>query len=77
MIIVGVVIAGSIFFKYLYEDAASIGVEATFSILEFVNFVFIRCILFGLVFEMPIFITLLVRLGVVDRSTLKYYRRHE
>jgi hypothetical protein len=39
MIIVGVVIAGSIFFKYLYEDAASIGVEATFSILEFVNFV--------------------------------------
>ncbi len=65
-----------IFFKYLYEDAASIGVEATFSILEFVNFVLICCILFGLVFEMPILISMLVRLGVVDRSTLKYYRRH-
>ncbi|MEM2924462.1 MAG: twin-arginine translocase subunit TatC [Methanocellales archaeon] len=65
-----------IFFRYLYEDAASIGVEATFSILEFVNFVLLCCILFGLVFEMPVFITMLVRLGIVDRSTLKYYRRH-
>ncbi len=65
-----------IFFKYLYEDAALSGVEATYSILEFVNFVLMCCILFGLVFEMPIFITVLVKLGIVDRSSLKHYRRH-
>lgn len=65
-----------LFFRYLYQDAASIGVEANYSILEFVNFVLISCVLFGLVFEMPIVITPLVRLGIVDRSSLKHYRRH-
>lgn len=64
------------FIQYLYQNAASVGVMATYSISEFITFVTLTTVIFGLVFEFPLLIIILVRSGLVERSTLVKYRYH-
>jgi sec-independent protein translocase protein TatC len=62
--------------QYLYGMALRAGASATYSIYEFVSFVAMMTVMFGLVFEMPIVLSLLVRGGIVDYPTLTHYNRH-
>ncbi|MCL7475729.1 MAG: twin-arginine translocase subunit TatC [ANME-2 cluster archaeon] len=64
------------FINYLYQNAASAGVMATYSVSQFISFVLFTTVIFGLVFEFPLAITILVRSGLVDRKTLVTYRYH-
>jgi sec-independent protein translocase protein TatC len=64
------------FIQYLFQNAASAGVVATYSIAEFISFVALTTIIFGFVFEFPLIVIILVRSGLVDRNTLIYYRYH-
>lgn len=64
------------FISFLYATAVSQGVIPLYSLSEFVSFVFLMLLLFGLVFELPLITFFLVRNGVVKYETLKYYRRH-
>ncbi len=64
------------FLKFIYQDAASMGVTATFSVYEFINFIVTTTVLFGMSFELPLILTLLSRLGITSRQTLAHYRRH-
>lgn len=64
------------FVNYLYLNAASAGVMATYSISQFISFVTFTTIIFGLVFEFPLIIIVLVKNGLVERTTLVKYRYH-
>lgn len=65
-----------IFLKFLYIDATNSGVTATYSIFNFVSFVVTTTAIFGIVFELPIVLIVLIRNGFVKYSTLKVYRKH-
>lgn len=60
-----------LFLDYLYQSAASTGAVATYSIREFISFVILIATVFGLSFELPLVMTVLVRY-----RTFIEYRRH-
>jgi sec-independent protein translocase protein TatC len=64
------------FLSYIYQDAASIGVNATFSIYEFIYFIVLTTVILGFAFELPLVMITLVRFGVTKRQTLSHYRKH-
>lgn len=65
-----------LFLSYLYQDAMSLGVNANFSIYEFIYFIVMTTVIIGAAFELPLILNLLVRFGITSRQTLAYYRRH-
>ncbi len=65
-----------LFLSYLYQDAMSLGINANFSVYEFVYFIVLTTVIIGAAFELPLILNLLVRFGVTSRQTLSYYRRH-
>jgi len=64
------------FLGYIYQDAAGLGVNATFSVSEFINFIVMVTVILGFAFELPLIITVLVRSGITSRQTLAHYRKH-
>lgn len=62
--------------QYLYTSAANTGVESLWSIYKFIYFITSMTLLFGVVFELPLILTALVKLNITDIKTLSYYRRH-
>lgn len=65
-----------IFLKFLYTDATNSGVTATYSIFNFISFIATTTVIFGLVFELPVVLVVLIQNGFVKYSTLKTYRKH-
>jgi sec-independent protein translocase protein TatC len=65
-----------IFLKFLYIDATNSGVTATYSVFNFISFIATTTAIFGLVFELPVVLIVLIRNGFVKYSTLKTYRKH-
>ncbi|MCL2862544.1 MAG: twin-arginine translocase subunit TatC [Methanimicrococcus sp.] len=65
-----------LFIQFLYISAAASGAQATYSIYEFVNFIAMMTLIFGVIFEFPIVTFLLNRAGLVQKRTLTKYRRH-
>jgi len=65
-----------LFLSYLYQDAMSLGINANFSIYEFIYFIVMTTVIIGFAFELPLILNLLVRFGITKRQTLAYYRRH-
>lgn len=65
-----------LFLSYLYQDAASLGVNANFSVYEFIYFIVMTTLIIGAAFELPLILNLLVHFGITSRQTLAYYRRH-
>ncbi len=51
------------------------GIEPTLSLAKYVSFCFWFLIPFGIMFEMPLVLLLLVRMGLIERSTLKSMRK--
>jgi sec-independent protein translocase protein TatC len=64
------------FIKFLYMMAVSQGAIPLYSLSEFVNFVALMLVLFGIVFELPLILFFLVKNDIVKYETLSYYRRH-
>jgi sec-independent protein translocase protein TatC len=65
-----------LFIDYLYLNAAASGVTATYSIFSFISFAVQATLIFGLVFETPLILTLLTRYDIVQYETLVTYRKH-
>ena len=65
-----------ILLQFLYAEALAAGALATYSIYEFISFAAMMTIIFGLAFQMPMAIFLLVRAGIVDYPTLTQHRKH-
>ena len=65
-----------LFLSYLYQDAMSLGINANFSVYEFVYFIVMTTVIIGAAFELPLILNLLVRFGVTTRKTLSHYRKH-
>jgi len=64
------------FLEFLYKDAMSLGINANFSIYEFISFIVLTTVILGFAFELPVILTFLVHLGVISRKTLTHYRKH-
>ncbi len=64
------------FLSYIYQDAMSLGINANFSVYEFIYFIVMTTVIIGVAFELPVILTLLVHLGVTSRQTLARYRKH-
>ena len=62
--------------QFLYLSAAASGAQATYSIYEFISFIALLTFIFGLIFEFPIVIFVLNRIGLVQKRMLTKYRRH-
>ncbi|MCL7410426.1 MAG: twin-arginine translocase subunit TatC [Methanosarcinaceae archaeon] len=65
-----------LFLKYLYLNAASSGIVATYSIFKFISFAAAATVIFGLVFELPIVMLFLTKSGIVQYKTFVEYRKH-
>ena len=72
----GYVIMLPLFMQFLYQTAQSQGVLAFYTISEFIGFIVLMLVIFGLVFQMPLVMLFLVGNDIVEYSTLTYYRRH-
>jgi sec-independent protein translocase protein TatC len=64
------------FLSFIYHDAYDLGINATFSVYEFISFIVMTTVILGAAFELPVIMTFLVHLGVLSRKTLTNYRRH-
>ncbi len=64
------------FLNFIYQDAANMGVNATFSVNEFIFFIVVTTLIFGISFELPLLLLMMSRLGIASRQTLAHYRRH-
>lgn len=64
------------FLNYIYQDAANMGINATFSVNEFIYFIVVTTAVFGISFELPLLLIMMSRLGIASRQTLAHYRRH-
>ena len=65
-----------LFIQFLYHSAAAAGAQATYSIYEFISFIAMMTLIFGLIFEFPVIIFILNRIGLVQKRMLTKYRRH-
>jgi sec-independent protein translocase protein TatC len=64
------------FLSFIYQDAYNLGINANFSVYEFISFIVMTTLILGVAFELPVILTFLVHLGVLSRKTLTNYRRH-
>ncbi|MCD1294547.1 translocase [Methanocella sp. CWC-04] len=63
-------------FQYLLQSAVDVGVANHWKVTEFINFAIMTTFVFGLVFELPLVMTILARSGIVPVEIFKRYRRH-
>jgi len=61
---------------FLNMLAAGTGAISNWSLESYIHFVVMMSVAFGLVFEMPIVLPLLVRSGIVEYGTLAGHRKH-
>jgi sec-independent protein translocase protein TatC len=64
------------FLSFIYQDAYNLGINATFSVYEFISFIVMTTVILGAAFELPVILIFLVHLGVLSRKTLSNYRKH-
>ena len=65
-----------IFLQFLYESARSQGVLALYSLSDFINFIVLMLAIFGVIFQMPLFMYILVKNEIASIDVFKFYRRH-
>lgn len=65
-----------LFIRFLYTNAAASGVQATYSIYEFVSFVGLLTLIFGFIFEFPVVTFVLNRAGIIPKEFMTQYRKH-
>jgi sec-independent protein translocase protein TatC len=57
-------------FTYLLQSATDAGVANNWRVSEFINFALLTTLVFGIVFELPLIMTVLARSGIVIRQSL-------
>ncbi len=65
-----------IFLQFLYQSAEKQGVLSYYSLANYVSFVALMLCIFGIIFQMPLIMFVLVKNGITSLETFKYYRRH-
>ena len=65
-----------IFLQFLYESARSQGVLALYSLSDFINFIVLMLAIFGVIFQMPLFMYILVKNEIASLEVFRFYRRH-
>lgn len=65
-----------ILLRFLNTLAMGVGAASTWSLELWVHFVVMMTVVFGLAFELPIVLPLLVRSGVVSYQNLREHRKH-
>ena len=63
-------------FKYLTQSANVVDVANYWRVTDFVNFAMMTTFVFGLVFELPLVMTVLARANLIPVEIFKKYRRH-
>jgi sec-independent protein translocase protein TatC len=62
-------------FRLLFEYVAAMGLQPNLGVQDFVTFTLLYSLAFGVVFELPVFVYTLTRLGVVRASAWKKHWR--
>jgi sec-independent protein translocase protein TatC len=62
--------------EFFYHDAQSLGWKPTWTVRDYYSFTTQFVIAFGLAFELPVVVLLLVKMGILDAATLKRVRPH-
>lgn len=79
LFLIGIVFAYFIFLPvviYFLGNLSKGIIENIWSINKFINFVLLSCFSFGLIFQLPLLLIILNRLGVINIKKLKKYRAH-
>lgn len=79
LFLTGIVFAYFIFLKVAIYFLANLPIEKVlnlWSINKFISFVFVLCLGFGLIFQLPLFLLILNKLNIVNIKLLKKYRKH-
>ncbi len=62
--------------SFLVNWSADLGVSSVLDLSPYVSFVALAMFVFGLMFQLPMVMIFLMRLGVVNPATFRKYRRH-
>ena len=62
--------------NYLQNDAAEAGLDTTYSLSAFYHFVFLLTFALGITFQLPLIITLMLKLELTTTEQLAEYRSH-
>ena len=62
--------------EYLQNDAASAGLETTYSLSAFYHFVFLLTFALGVTFQLPLIVMLMLKLELTTTDKLAEYRSH-
>jgi sec-independent protein translocase protein TatC len=61
---------------YLQNDAANAGLETTYSLSAFYHFIFLLTFSLGITFQLPLIITLMLKLQLTTTEKLAEYRSY-
>ncbi|MBW2974102.1 twin-arginine translocase subunit TatC [Candidatus Woesearchaeota archaeon] len=79
LFLIGVVFTYFIFLPvavYFLGNLSKGIIENIWSIDAFINFVLLSCLSFGLIFQLPLLLITLNRIGIIDAKSLRTYRAH-
>lgn len=79
LFLIGIVFAYFIFLPIAIYFLANLSkgiIENIWSINKFINFVLSSCLSFGLIFQLPLLLIILNKLGIINVKKLKKYRAH-
>jgi len=62
--------------NYLQNDAAEAGLDTTYSLSSFYHFVFLLTFSLGITFQLPLIVTLMLKLELTTTDQLAEYRSH-
>ena len=62
--------------NYLQNDAAEAGLDTTYSLSAFYHFVFLLTFALGITFQLPLIVTLMLKLKLTTTEQLAEYRSH-
>ena len=60
--------------EFFHEYSASIGIRDRWRIGQYISFVTTFCLIFGLAFELPVVVMVLVKLGLLESTTMRRTR---
>jgi len=80
LFVFGVIFSYSLFLKlavlFLSQLSARASVLNLWSINRFVSFVFLTCLVFGLIFQLPVIVLLLSKLNLLDARIMRHKRKY-
>lgn len=79
LFLIGIVFSYFIFLPvavYFLGNLSKGIIENIWSINRFINFILLSCLSFGLIFQLPLLLIVLNRLGIINVGWLKKYRAH-